>query len=169
MDHGVHLLLHQCMQHVSMFDAEEGKLRGTLALHEADGGADLGYIRMEAKEDGSDFILNGTKLFVPDAHTADFLVCASRTQPNGNDAEGITLFLVNCETEGVDISLLPSMDGTRKLCAVDFKNVRLTPESILGELHQGWGSLQRILQRAQAGISAESVGGATRALEIVRQ
>jgi alkylation response protein AidB-like acyl-CoA dehydrogenase len=121
---------------------------------------------MQASADGNDFILNGTKLFVPDAHAADFVVCVARTQPNGNTTEGITLFLVDCETEGVDISLLPPMDGTRKLCAVDFQNVRLTPESILGELHQGWNPLQKILQRAQAGISAECVGGATRALEI---
>jgi alkylation response protein AidB-like acyl-CoA dehydrogenase len=144
----------------------EGELRGTLALHESDGGADLGYIRMKALEEGSDFILNGTKLFVPDAHVADFLVCVTRTQPNGNTGEGITLFLIDLNTEGVNITLLPSMDGTRKLCSVDFTNARLSPDSILGELHHGWSPLQKILQRAQSGLSAECVGGAHRALEI---
>ncbi len=146
-----------------------GELRGTLALHEPDGGADLGYIQMEARADGTGFVLNGTKLSVPDAHVADILVCAARTQAGNDPAQGITLFLVDLSAHGVSASLLPTMDGTRKLCAVDFKEVRVGPEGVLGEPHKGWGSLCRVLQRAQVGLCAESVGGAQRAMEIATE
>jgi len=146
-----------------------GELRGTLALHEPDGGADLGYIQMEARADGDGFVLDGTKLSVPDAHVADILVCAARTQAGNDPAQGITLFLVDLSAHGVSASLLPTMDGTRKLCAVDFKGVRVGPEGVLGEPHKGWGPLRRVLQRAQVGLCAESVGGAQRAMEIATE
>ena len=146
-----------------------GEIRGTLALHEPDGGADLGYIQMEASVHGDGFVLDGTKLFVPDAHVADILVCAARTEAGNDPAQGITLFLVDLNADGVSASLLPTMDGTRKLCAVEFKGVRVGPEGILGGPHKGWGPLRRVLQRAQVGLCAESVGGAQRAMEIATE
>ena len=146
-----------------------GEIRGTLALHEPDGGADLGYIQMEARADGDGFVLDGTKLFVPDAHVADILVCAARTEAGNDPARGITLFLVDLNADGVSASLLPTMDGTRKLCAVEFKGVRVGPEGVLGGPHKGWWPLRRVLQRAQVGLCAESVGGAQRAMEIATE
>ena len=146
-----------------------GEIRGTLALHEPDGGADLGYIQMEARADGDGFVLDGTKLFVPDAHVADILVCAARTEAGNDPARGITLFLVDFNADGVSASLLPTMDGTRKLCAVEFKGVRVGPEGVLGGPHKGWWPLRRVLQRAQVGLCAESVGGAQRAMEIATE
>jgi alkylation response protein AidB-like acyl-CoA dehydrogenase len=146
-----------------------GETRGTLALHEPDGGADLGYIQMEARADGNGFVLEGTKLSVPDAHVAEFLVCAARTKAGNDPAQGITLFLVDLGARGVSVSLLPTMDGSRKLCAVDFKGVRVSPEAVLGEPHKGWEPLRRVLQRAQVGLCAECVGGAQRAMEIATE
>jgi alkylation response protein AidB-like acyl-CoA dehydrogenase len=146
-----------------------GDLRGTLALHEPDGGADLGYIKMKASADGDGFVLNGTKLFVPDAHVADFVVCTARTAAGDDLAYGITLFLVDLSADGVSVSLLPTMDGTRKLCAVQFKDVRVSSQGLIGELHRGWAPLSRALQRAQVGLCAECVGGAQRAMEIAAE
>jgi alkylation response protein AidB-like acyl-CoA dehydrogenase len=146
-----------------------GEIRGTLALHEPDGGADLGYIQMEARADGDGFVLDGTKLFVPDAHVADFLACAARTEAGNDPAQGITLFLVDLSADGVSVSLLPTMDSTRKLCTVEFKEVWVSPEGVLGELHKGWTPLSRVLQRAQVGLCAECVGGAQRAMEIATE
>jgi alkylation response protein AidB-like acyl-CoA dehydrogenase len=146
-----------------------GEIKGTLALHEPDGGADLGFIQMEARADGDGFVLEGTKLSVPDAHVADFLVCAACTKAGNDPAQGITLFMVDLSADGVSVSLLSTMDGTRKLCAVDFKGVRVSPEAVLGEPHKGWEPLRRVLQRAQVGLCAECVGGAQRAMEIATE
>ena len=147
----------------------DGKLKGSLALYESDGGADLNYINMPAHAVGGNYVLNGTKLYVPGADVADILVCVARTKEGDDPTKGITLFLIDPKTEGIGIQQLPTMDGTRKLSAIEFKNVRLGAESILGDLHHGWAPLQRILQRAQVGLSAECVGGAQRAMEIATE
>jgi len=146
-----------------------GEIRGTMALHEPDGGADLGHIRMEAGADGDGFVLNGTKLFVPDAHVADFLVCAARTEAGNDPARGITLFLLDTKAEGISISLMPTMDGTRKLCAVEFSGVRVNGDGVLGEVNEGWKALRPVLQSAQVGLCAECLGGAQRAMEIATE
>ncbi len=143
-----------------------GEMRGAAALQEPDAGADLGHIQMEARSHGDGFVLNGTKLFVPDAHCADFLVCPARTTAGDDPSQGITLFLVDPAADGVSITVLPTMDGTRKLCSVEFKDVQLGPEATMGEADQGWAPLRRALQKAQVGLSAECVGGAERAMEI---
>ncbi len=147
----------------------DGKLKGTLALYEGDGGADINYINMPAHAMGGNNVLNGTKLYVPGADVADILVCAARTKESDDPTKGITLFLIDLATDGISVEPLPTMDGTRKLSAVEFKNVRLGAETILGDLHHGWAPLQRILQRAQVGLSAECVGGAQRAMEIATE
>ena len=146
-----------------------GEIRGTMALHEPDGGADLGHIQMEAGADGDGFVLNGTKLFVPDAHVANFLVCAARTEAGNDPARGITLFLLDTEAEGISISLMPAMDGTRKLCAVEFSGVRVNGDGVLGIVNEGWKALRPVLQRAQVGLCAECLGGAQRAMEIATE
>jgi alkylation response protein AidB-like acyl-CoA dehydrogenase len=146
-----------------------GEIKGTLALHEPEGGADLGYIQMEARTDGDGYILNGTKLSVPDAHVADFFICAARSKKGKRPARGVTLFILEPNTQGLSISRLPTMDGTRKLGSVDFKDVRVGPTAILGEPDKGWKPLQRALQRAQVGLCAECVGGAQLAMEMATE
>lgn len=144
----------------------DGGIKGTLALHEPDGGSDPGYIQLPAKEEGSDFIIDGIKLYVPDAHVADVIVFPARTGTSGNPQNDITLFVMEGKTAGVSITSLPTMDGTRMLGAVEFKNVRLGKESVLGEPGRGWKPLLRAIQRAQVGLCAECVGAAQRAMEI---
>jgi len=146
-----------------------GEMKGTLALYEADGGADPSYIQMSAKPDGGGYVLEGTKVPVPDAHVADVILCAARTGTGNGSEKGITLFLVDPKAEGLSINLLPTMDGTRKLCAVTFKGVRVDGGSVLGEINGGWAPLERVLRRAQVALCAESLGGAHRAMEIATQ
>ncbi len=146
-----------------------GEIIGTLALHETDGGADPGYVQMTARPSGNGFVLEGTKLFVPDAHVADVIVCAARTAIGEDPTTGITIFLLDPKADGVSISLLPTMDGTRKLCSLELRGVRVGADGILGRPNEGWGPLQRVLQRAQVGLCAECVGGAQRAMEIATE
>ena len=146
----------------------DGNTKATLAIHEPDGGSDLGFIHMPATRDGDDFILDGTKLYVPDAHVADFIVMPVRTDQNNRPGDGISIFILNTKEKGVNISPLPTMDGTRKLSAVTCKNVRLNKKSILGDMNKGWQPLFQSLQRAQVGLCAESVGGTQKAMEMAR-
>jgi alkylation response protein AidB-like acyl-CoA dehydrogenase len=150
-------------------DIADGNIMATLALHEPDGGSDPSYIHMTGTRNGDDFILDGTKLYVPDAHLADFIVIPVRTGTAGKTADTISLFILSAKEKGVTVSPLPTMDGTRKLCAVICNGVCLNRASLLGELNKGWRPLLQALQRAQVGLCAESVGGAQKAMEIATE
>src|SRR3970040_1261181 len=71
--------------------------------------------RVGAARSGGRFTLSGTKLFVHDAHTADAIVVAARTSSGKTAEDGITLFLLPRGTAGLEVTLLPAMDQTRKL------------------------------------------------------
>src|SRR5207247_2785357 len=94
-----------------------GDLRVTLAQLEPNARWDAAGIELEARKTGADYRLSGTKLFVPDAHTADLLVVAGRA-PGSKGPEGVSLFLVDATAKGVSTTLLKPMDQTRKLCEV---------------------------------------------------
>src|SRR5207249_3398306 len=99
-----------------------GDLRVTLAQLEPNARWDAEGVQLEAKPAGGGYRLSGTKLFVPDAHTADLLVVAGRA-PGSKGTEGVTLFLVDASAAGIKTTLLKTMDQTRKLCEVVLENV----------------------------------------------
>src|SRR5207247_9375309 len=80
-----------------------GELRATLAQLEPNARWDAEGIQLEAKKDGSGYRLSGTKLFVPDAHTAGLLIIAGR-ESGSTGADGVTLFLVDAGAPGVTIT-----------------------------------------------------------------
>jgi len=143
-----------------------GKLRVTLAQLEPNARWDADGIQLAAKKDGSGWKLSGTKLFVPDAHTADLLIVAARTTPGSRGADGISLFLVDANAPGVSTSLLKTMDQTRKLCEVTLSDVAVGSDRLLGAVGQGWKLLERVVDRGKVGICAEMCGGAQKVLEM---
>jgi len=149
----------------------EGAARVTLALTEEHVGWDADAVALAAKpvkgKDGH-WLLSGTKLFVPDAHTADAVVVAARTaKPTKDDpTHGVSLFLIPTAAKGLRATLLPTMDQTRKLCEVTLSRVDAGPDALLGPLHGGWPALARVLDRATAGLCAEMCGGAQRVLDM---
>src|SRR6266852_1657818 len=88
-------------------------------------------VTLTAVKRGETFTLSGTKLFVHDAHTADALVVAARTRP-GAGADGVSLFLLPKRTRGLEVTLLPTMDQTRKLCEVALSDLTIGPDALLG-------------------------------------
>ena len=111
------------------------------------------------------YTLSGTKLFVHDAHTADALVVAARTRP-GAGADGVSLFLLPKGTKGLEVTLLPTMDQTRKLCEVACSDVTVGADALLGAAGAGWAPLSRVLDRATVALCAEMCGGAQKVLDM---
>jgi alkylation response protein AidB-like acyl-CoA dehydrogenase len=142
----------------------DGSLKATLAHLEPSGRWDAEGIQLTAKESGGKWTLDGTKLFVPDANVADLFVVAARTSGKGQD--GVTLFLVDAKTSGVGVTMLKTMDQTRKLGEVTFKNVTVGGDAVLGKVGGGWGLLERVADRAKVGLAAEMCGGAQKVLEM---
>jgi len=142
----------------------DGSLKATMAHVEESGRWDAAGIAMPAKKAGTSYALSGTKLFVHDAHNADVLVVPART--GGKGEKGITLFLVDAKQPGVQITLLKTMDQTRKLCAVTFDDVTVGKGAVLGKVNQGWAVLEGVLDRAKVALCAEMCGGAQRVLDM---
>jgi len=142
-----------------------GKLRVTLAQLEPSARWDAEGIALEARPAGGGYKLSGTKLFVPDAHTADLLIVAGRA-PGSTGAEGVSLFLVDAKAPGVSTTLLKTMDQTRKLCEVALRDVSVPAERVLGPAGQGWKLLERVTDRGKVGLCAEMCGGAQKVLEM---
>jgi len=135
----------------------------TLALTEASASYDAASVETEAASDNGDYVINGSKLFIPDAHIADYMVCIARTKKGAVPEEGITAFLVDGRSPGISCTLLKTIAGD-KLCEVIFDKVRVPKTNILGELNQGWAPLETTLQQARIARCAEMVGGAQQVL-----
>ncbi len=144
----------------------KGEFIGTLALAEASGRFDAGGIEMKAQKKGSEYVITGEKLFVPDAHVANGMAVAVRTGSGPNPEEGVTILLVATDAKGVTITQLKTVDMTRRLCHVKFDNVTVAAANILGKQNQGWPILRRTLDIATAALSAEMVGTAQKALDM---
>ena len=138
-----------------------GEVVATLALAEESGRWDDGGIALQAWPDGGGFRLEGTKSFVVDGHIADRVVVAGR-RPGSSGPEGVSLFLVEGDAAGLERSLLPTLDPTRRLARLRLSGVRAT---LLGEEGSAWPALTTVLREAAVCLAAEAAGGARRCLE----
>lgn len=143
-----------------------GKLVATVALYEEDVEWGAQGIKLTANKEGDHYTLQGTKLFVLDAHVADLLIVAARTGNPTAEGEGISLFLIDPQTEGIEIERLPTMDQGRKLCSVSFLNAPVSSTELLGEIGKGWPAIQHMLIGANTALCLEMLGGGEKVLEI---
>ncbi|MCP4694873.1 MAG: acyl-CoA/acyl-ACP dehydrogenase [Desulfobacterales bacterium] len=144
----------------------DARVKMTLALSEPESARwDPFMISVKADKEGSGHVINGMKLFVPDAHIADHAICATRTSGSGNDREGITLFLVDLKSPGVSMTPLKTIAGDKQFEVV-FDNVNVHAGDILGEVDRGGDCLHFMLNCAAVCKSAEMVGGGQKVLEM---
>jgi len=145
-----------------------GKAILTLALNEADGQYDAASITVKAVADKDDYIISGTKMFVPSANVADYILCVTRTASKANPEDGITIFIVDAKSPGIKINVLKTIDN-EKLCEVVFDKVRVPKQNILGKLDQGWGEVKKIIERAAIAKCSDMVGSLQQALDMTVQ
>jgi len=122
---------------------------------------DASSVTVEATPDDGNYIINGTKLFVPDAHIADYLLCVARTKPKN----GITIFLADAKNPRINCTILKTIAGD-KLCEVVFDQMPVPKANILGQPNQGWSTVQKIIEQAAVGKCCEMVGNIQRVLEM---
>jgi alkylation response protein AidB-like acyl-CoA dehydrogenase len=143
----------------------QGKLLLTLALTEASAKYTADGIQTKATQKGDDFFIQGTKLFVPDAHVSNYIICAARTKETKVPEEGITLFLIDSKSPGINCTLLKTIAGDKQ-CEVTFDNVKVPKQNILGELNEGWPIVEKVLEKATIARCAEMVGASRQVLEM---
>jgi len=143
-----------------------GSLILTLALTEPGTTKyDPSVITVKATADNDNYVIDGTKRFVPDANVADYIVCVTSTQGEAAAKDGVTLFLVDAKSEGISYILLETI-ARDKQCEVIFDKVKVPKENMLGECHRGWRHLEKLLQKAAIAKCAEMIGGAQYVLEM---
>jgi len=140
----------------------EGKLILTVALTEGSGRYEPKFINTKAESKNGGYSLTGRKVFVPDAHVADYIIVAARTSAA---LEGITLFLVDSKSTGITCNKLPTLAGDKQFEVV-LDNVAVPKENVLGEVDKGWDYIKKTLEKVTVCKCAEMLGGAQRSLDM---
>ena len=137
----------------------------SLAATESEDGWGPQSIRMEATPKNGSFLLNGVKLFVQDALTATHLICAVRTGDGADPSGGISLLVVDTKSPGVEVRSLPGF--LAQSCEVKFDSVEVRESAMLGEAPgEGWGVLERAMERAIPVLCSYKVGGSEAVFEM---
>lgn len=114
-------------------------------------------IALSAVKTSDGYLLDGKKKFVLDASAADQFVVVARSAGKPGDHYGISLFVVDASSPGISIQPL-SMVDSRSAANVSFDNVAVPDDALLGTESAGWSALDRTLDIARIGLSAEMLG-----------
>lgn len=142
-----------------------GELTVCFSLTEPDAGSDAAAISLAAVENGDDYILNGQKVFTSGFKASDLDVVATRTSSEGKKHHGITNFIVDTDSPGLEWQPIETLGhwplGTAMLY---FTDVRVPQTRMLGALHEGWADLGVYLRYERLCLSAARTGAAAAAL-----
>jgi alkylation response protein AidB-like acyl-CoA dehydrogenase len=134
----------------------DGSLLASLAIDEGAKHRPL-QTAMQAVRSGNGFKLNGAKAFVVDGHTADLLIVAARSAGSPGEPDGLTLFLVDPKTKGIELERTAMVDS-HNAARIVFDNVEVNADGVLGEVDQGFALLQGVLNIGRGAVASEMVG-----------
>ena len=156
-------LCNEEQKHAILPKVASGELILTLALNET---ARLcpEASNMAAVTDGDDFVLNGNKLYVIDGMIAHKLLVVARTAGVAGDQNGLSLFMLDRELEGLSFTSILNADN-HQLANIHFDAVRIGPEALLGEVGNCWSELERALDIGATCAAAELLGIAQESFE----
>ena len=101
-------------------------------------GSDLAGLRMSAKRDGDDWIINGQKVWTSGAHYSDYGILVTRHDTDLPKHKGLTFFFLDMRSEGVEVRPIKQVSGASDFNEVYFTNVRIPDSQRLGEVGSGW-------------------------------
>jgi len=113
--------------------------------------------KMRAMRSGNGFRLDGDKAFVVDGHSADLLIVAARSAGSPGEADGLTLFLVDPKSKGIEIERTVMVDS-HNAARIRFDNVEVNADGVLGEVDQGGSVLEGVLNVGRGAVAGEMVG-----------
>jgi alkylation response protein AidB-like acyl-CoA dehydrogenase len=134
----------------------DGSLLAALAIDEGAKHRPL-QINLQAVRSGNGFRLNGAKAFVVDGHTADLLIVAARSGGSAGERNGVTLFLVDPKAKGIAIERTAMVDA-HNAARIEFSNVEVNADHVLGEVDQGAALLEGVLNIGRGAVASEMVG-----------
>ncbi len=129
------------------------------ALTEPGSGSDSAAMRTEARRDGGEYVLNGSKRFITNAGVAELYTVFAKTDPEAGHA-GISAFMVEASAPGFEVGRIEPKMGIKGSTTgeIFFNDCRVPAENLLGEEGEGFRIAMRILDRSRPGIGAQGLG-----------
>ncbi len=116
-------------------------------------GSDLAAVQTRAVKDGDDYVVNGQKIWTSGAHVAQFMILLARTDPEAPKHRGISYFILDMKTPGIEVRPLVNMAGNHDFNEVFFDNVRVPKANMIGEENRGWYVGTTTLDFERSGIA----------------
>ena len=135
----------------------EGETQASLAFAEPQARFDINNIATTATDDGGNFVLNGKKTLVLNGGNADLLIIPARTSGKQADENGITLFAVYADSDGIARKPYRTVDA-QQAAEIELSDVKVPVENVLGDVDGGFGTLQSVIDEATLAVCAEAVG-----------
>jgi 3-oxocholest-4-en-26-oyl-CoA dehydrogenase alpha subunit len=111
-----------------------------MGYSEPDHGSDLATISTRAVRDGSEWVINGAKMWTTMAHVAKWLILLTRTNADVPPHKGLTMFILPMNTPGITVAPVHTM-GSERTNATWYDNVRVGDDAVLGDVDQGWRTM----------------------------
>lgn len=125
---------------------------------------DLADVSTTAKKKGNGWVLDGAKYVVLHGGSADTLVVTARTKGGQRDRDGIGVFLVPSNANGVRIKNYPTQDGLRA-ADITFEGVEVGADAVLGDAEKGLALVERVVDEARIALCSEAVGAMDESLK----
>ena len=135
-----------------------GQKIGCLCVTEPFGGSDVAGIRTKAEKTGDNYILNGSKTFITNGVYCDYMIVAAKTTPDQGN-KGISLFIVDRNTDGVNVSKLDKLGWRASDTAeISFDDVIVSESNLMGEVDKGFSYIMQhfALERLIMGVNAHA-------------
>jgi alkylation response protein AidB-like acyl-CoA dehydrogenase len=116
-------------------------------------GSDLASLQTRAVKDGDDYVVNGQKIWTSGAHVSKYMILLARTDSDAPKHKGISYFIVDMRSPGIEIRPLVNMAGNHDFNEVFFENVRVPKENLIGEENRGWYVGTTTLDFERSGIA----------------
>ena len=144
-----------------------GEMKAAIAITEPGAGSDPAGMKTRAEYKNGKWVINGQKIFISGARKADFIIVMAVTDPAKGSRGGITAFLVDKGTKGLDIPSVFNTVGEHAPYAVFLDNVEVSDDHVLGTIGNGFAPMQNRLGVRRMEIAARSMGYARRCLDLM--
>ncbi len=123
-----------------------------IGMSEPDAGSDVASLRTRATRDGSEWVVNGQKVWTSGAAFSDWCYLVARTDPDAPPHQGLSEFVVDMRASGISVSPIIDMTDNRHFCEVLFEDVRVPADHLVGELNGSFRQLMRQMEHERGGI-----------------